>query len=77
MDFYSFEPYYKNSPPPFQESTVHIRAKFSEIAEKEYTVSLINRPWYSFSYLCLQSDYAFNRDLFDVALSLNDGHTRQ
>jgi hypothetical protein len=41
-DFYSFEPYYKRSPPPFQESTVQIRKEFSRIRKTKYQVSLIS-----------------------------------
>lgn len=42
MDFFSFEPYYKNSPSPFQESTVQIREEFSRIKRTEYKASLIS-----------------------------------
>ncbi|KZV96492.1 hypothetical protein EXIGLDRAFT_424620 [Exidia glandulosa HHB12029] len=36
LDFYTFEPYYLNSPPPFQESTVQIRADLKAMATKHY-----------------------------------------
>jgi len=42
MDFFSFEPFYKNSPPPFQESTVPIRKEFSRIRKAKYDVSPIS-----------------------------------
>lgn len=38
-DFYSFESFYKDSPPPFQESTVQIRDEFSRIRGATYDVS--------------------------------------
>ena len=38
-DFFSFEPFYKNSPPPFEESTIQIRDEFSRIRNKKYDVS--------------------------------------
>ena len=41
-DFFSFEPFYKRSPPPFQESTVQIRDEFSRIRKTKYQVSLIS-----------------------------------
>jgi len=40
-DFFTFEPFYKNSPPPFQESTVQIRHEFSRIRNTKYDVSPI------------------------------------
>ncbi|KAI0922547.1 hypothetical protein AcV5_009489 [Taiwanofungus camphoratus] len=58
FDFYTFEDYYLDSPPPFQESTVNIRQELARINSTSY-----------------DSDYAFNRDLFDFVNSLNDGHT--
>ncbi|KAH9947801.1 hypothetical protein B0H21DRAFT_876506 [Amylocystis lapponica] len=59
FDFYTFEDYYLHSPPPFQASTVNIRAELSRINSTAY-----------------DSDYAFNRDLYNVVNNLNDGHTR-
>ena len=41
MDFFTFEPFYKDSPPPFQESTVQIREEFSRIRDTKYNVSPI------------------------------------
>ena len=41
-DFFSFEPFYKNSPPPFQESTVQIRGEFSRIRNAKYGVSPVD-----------------------------------
>ncbi|KAN0139277.1 hypothetical protein V8E53_002778 [Lactarius tabidus] len=59
FDFYTFEDYYLNSPPPFQDSTTDIRAD----------ISRINSTYY-------ETDYDFNRDLWDFTTQLNDGHTR-
>ena len=39
FDFYTFEDYYLNSPPPFQDSTVNIRAQLKRINETKYAVS--------------------------------------
>jgi len=41
-DFFSFEPFYKNSPPPFQEPSVQIRDEFSRIRNAKYDVSPID-----------------------------------
>lgn len=38
FDFYTFEDFYLNSPPPFQESTVNIRAKIAEINSTKFEV---------------------------------------
>lgn len=38
-DFFSFEPFYKHSPPPFQESTVQIRKEYARIRKTKYLVS--------------------------------------
>lgn len=43
-DFYTFEPFYKNSPPPFQESTVQIREEYSRIRKTKYEASFITAP---------------------------------
>ncbi|GLB39840.1 hypothetical protein LshimejAT787_0703500 [Lyophyllum shimeji] len=59
FDFFTFEDYYLNSPPPFQESTNNIRE----------TIKRINSTRY-------QTDYDFNKDLYDFTTQLNDGHTR-
>ena len=40
FDFYTFEEYYLNSPPPFQESTVNIRQELARINSTEYAVRL-------------------------------------
>lgn len=39
FDFYTFEDYYLNSPPPFQESTDNIRASIARINGTEYQVN--------------------------------------
>ncbi|THH12597.1 hypothetical protein EW146_g7542 [Bondarzewia mesenterica] len=36
FDFYTFEDYYLNSPPPFQESTTNIRAELARINSTDY-----------------------------------------
>ena len=46
MDFFSFEPFYTCSPPPFQESTVQIRNEFSRICRTHYRVSLIDAVYH-------------------------------
>ena len=38
FDFYTFEDYYLDSPPPFQESTTDIRAQLTRINSTQYTV---------------------------------------
>jgi hypothetical protein len=40
FDFFTFEDYYLQSPPPFQESTVNIRASLAKINTTKYTVSI-------------------------------------
>ncbi|KAH8112345.1 hypothetical protein DFH11DRAFT_1511719 [Phellopilus nigrolimitatus] len=59
FDFYTFEDFYLNSPPPFQESTANIRAELARINVTEY-----------------ETDFDFNKDLYDFVTQLNDGHTR-
>ena len=39
FDFYTFEDFYLNSPPPFQDSTTDIRTDISRINATHYTVS--------------------------------------
>lgn len=39
FDFFTFENYYLNSPPPFQESTTNIRATLARINTTKYQVS--------------------------------------
>jgi hypothetical protein len=41
FDFYTFEDYYLNSPPPFQESTTNIRADIARINSTYYEVSTL------------------------------------
>ena len=38
FDFYTFEDWYLNSPPPFQESTANIRAEIAKINATKYAV---------------------------------------
>ena len=38
FDFYTFEEYYLNSPPPFQESTTNIRADIARINSTKFAV---------------------------------------
>ncbi|PPQ92503.1 hypothetical protein CVT25_010336 [Psilocybe cyanescens] len=59
FDFYTFEDFYLNSPPPFQESTNNIRATLAKISATKY-----------------ETDYDFNKALYDFTTQLNDGHTR-
>ncbi|THH27364.1 hypothetical protein EUX98_g6832 [Antrodiella citrinella] len=59
FDFYTFEDFYLNSPPPFQESTTNIRADIARINSTKY-----------------ETDYDFNRAVYDFTTQLNDGHTR-
>ncbi|KAF8310106.1 hypothetical protein DL93DRAFT_2214513 [Clavulina sp. PMI_390] len=58
LDFFTFEDEQLASPPPFQESSVNLRAQIARINATKYS-----------------TDYDFNRDLFNVVNSLNDGHT--
>jgi hypothetical protein len=44
FDFYTFEDYYLNSPPPFQESTADIRAQIQRINSTAYAVSVFAAP---------------------------------
>jgi hypothetical protein len=39
FDFYTFEDFYLNSPPPFQESTTDIRAQIQRVNSTQYEVS--------------------------------------
>lgn len=41
LDFFTFEEYYLNSPPPFQESTVDIRAELERMNTTEYEVCTV------------------------------------
>jgi len=40
FDFFTFEDYYLNSPPPFQESTVNIRTALAKISATKFAVRL-------------------------------------
>jgi hypothetical protein len=40
FDFFTFEDYYLDSPPPFQESTANIRAALAKINTTKYAVSI-------------------------------------
>ena len=42
FDFYTFEDYYLNSPPPFQESTADIRAEIARINSTYYGVGTLS-----------------------------------
>ena len=42
FDFYTFEDYYLNSPPPFQESTNNIRATLATIRNTKFAVRIIS-----------------------------------
>ncbi|EKM57181.1 uncharacterized protein PHACADRAFT_160711 [Phanerochaete carnosa HHB-10118-sp] len=59
FDFYTFEDFYLNSPPPFQESTTNIRADIARINSTKY-----------------ETDYDFNRAVYNFTTQMNDGHTR-
>lgn len=45
FDFYTFEDYYLDSPPPFQESTTNIRAQIARMNATHYEVRLIFMHW--------------------------------
>jgi len=40
FDFFTFEDFYLNSPPPFQESTIDIRAKLAELNSTAFEARL-------------------------------------
>lgn len=44
FDFYTFEDFYLNSPPPFQESTTDIRAQIQRINSTLYAVRTFPTP---------------------------------
>ncbi len=44
FDFYTFEDFYSNSPPPFQESTTNIRAQIKRTKSSFYAVSAFPTP---------------------------------
>ncbi|KAF8270049.1 hypothetical protein EI94DRAFT_1798552 [Lactarius quietus] len=80
FDFYTFEDYYLNSPPPFQDSTTNIRADIARINSTYYEVCtlsiLVTDTQFMTFFHGFKTDYDFNRDLFDFTTQLNDGHTR-
>ena len=41
FDFYTFEDYYLNSPPPFQESTINIRQELTKLNETVFEVRVL------------------------------------
>ena len=48
FDFYTFEDYYLDSPPPFQDSTTNIRAQLARINQTHYEVGVarvVYRMW--------------------------------
>ena len=48
FDFYTFEDYYLDSPPPFQDSTTNIRAQLARINQTHYEVGAFHavyRMW--------------------------------
>ena len=76
FDFFTFEEYYTNSPAPFQESTTNIRENIARINSTKYEVCacLLNVPL-NHAHKPSQTDYDFNKDLYDFTNQLNDGHT--
>ena len=44
FDFFTFEDFYLNSPPPFQESTANIRQKIAQINRTHFAVSETGCP---------------------------------
>lgn len=51
FDFFTFEDYYLNSPPPFQESTVNIRTILARINSTRYSVFIDLLVQYSESHV--------------------------
>ncbi|KAI0634239.1 hypothetical protein C8Q77DRAFT_1110664 [Trametes polyzona] len=50
FDFYTFEDYYLNSPPPFQDSTTNIRAQLARINRTHYATDFdFNKDLYDFT----------------------------
>lgn len=75
FDFYTFEDYYLAPVPEFGQPAVNIREELARINSSTYEVC-IACPWLSCQLTRPhQSDYAFNKDVFNLANSLNDGHT--
>lgn len=78
FDFYTFEDFYLNSPPPFQESTNNIRTSLARINSAKYQASISRYlPMILLLTMVLQTDYDFNIDLWNFTTQLNDGHTRK
>ena len=80
FDFFTFEDFYLNSPPPFQESTANIRAEIRRINGTRYAVSWWPRFFRRYVMLrrfIWQTDFDFNLDLYNFITQLNDGHTRK
>lgn len=79
LDFFTFEAEQLHSPAPFQESSVNLRAELARIKAASYPVRFIPRARMARPNLTLstQTDYDFNRDLFNVVNGLNDGRTYQ
>jgi hypothetical protein len=77
LDFYAFEIFYSEPPAPFQESTNDIRGQIQRILATQYQVSDFPTPSKAPSLMFpSETDYDFNRDLYDAVNQLNDGHTR-
>jgi hypothetical protein len=79
FDFYTFEILYSESPAPFQDSTTDIRGQIERIASTQYTVSAFPTPSKApptYRLSPSETDYDFNRDLYDFINQMNDGHTR-
>lgn len=76
FDFYTFEDYYLAPVPEFGQPAVNIREELARINSSIYEVCPSPFSWLS-GWLTWspKSDYAFNKDVFDLANSLNDGHT--
>jgi hypothetical protein len=75
FDFFTFEEFYLDSPPPFQESTIDIRAKLAELNSTAFEV---RSPCLYMKFLShfWKTDYDFNIAVYDFTTQLNDGHTR-
>lgn len=76
FDFFTFEDYYLKSPPPFQESTVDIRATLARLNRTRFAVCTYVHQWHYITYPVLQTDYDFNWAVYQFTTQLNDGHTR-
>jgi len=67
-DFFSFESFYKNSPPPFQESTIQIRDEFSRIRKTNYKVSLVSATREPLSEISVSSRTTLSTATFMIPL---------